>query len=643
MKTDSLARKCRDAGALVLLVAGAATCLAQNTNPTNSFDSDASIASFQKWWGIAPDITWDPVLDAGNDPSSGSVRYVVPFTEAGGEQFMVHWTIANRWQWDNGFTLDATTYTNLSFDIKVDPESFPIKSGANYGNLQVGLTTRTSWDNRISPPNYTIPLSATNWTHVDIPINPTWNFLNEVVGFFTYMWSDDAHTNNLIFNLDNVNLTKPTTPVVIQPPTVSLAKATPGLNLIASTGVQYERRNIRSVDTGLGWVDSPEPVTYSMNILKAPGAESAPYQAHIFLVPAEPNDDASSVDWNVPNIVWLHIENLANGGGQATFRYKTNHPAANAMLFNSDPGATNAAGDPIGVGNLGTVTSTAIRGEWKVTLENVNQITVTAPDGASTNLTMPSDAAALFSGGLRVYYGIQANNDTQYGKGYVIKSVKVSTPTRTLLEDNFTGETLDTDKWEKRAGDANNSVLVVPPNGAWWLNWTLPAVGYSPLVSTNLATTDSWNSLSSTNQYTLRGTRRTLVFADEIAPSAAFFRMMKRQYTKLQILLPGETAAPGTPTGKTGTPDPIQMFTVFDLVVNAVDDEWYPISGINNTIHLATDDVAGFLAPDGQLVNGTATFTGSYLGQEGNWTITATDVTDPEKGVGTSSPVTVTP
>lgn len=184
---------------------------------------------------------------------------------------------------------------------------------------------------------------------------------------------------------------------------------------------------------------------------------------------------------------------------------------------------------------------------------------------------------------------------------------------------------------------------MVPPNGAWWLNWTLPAVGYSPLVSTNLATTDSWNSLSSTNQYTLRGTRRTLVFADEIAPSAAFFRMMKRQYTKLQILLPGETAAPGTPTGKTGTPDPIQMFTVFDLVVNAVDDEWYPISGINNTIHLATDDVAGFLAPDGQLVNGTATFTGSYLGQEGNWTITATDVTDPEKGVGTSSPVTVTP
>ena len=52
---------------------------------------------------------------------------------------MTHNTIANRWQWDGGYILDATTYTNLSFDIKVDPAS-PLTPGGNYGNLELGFT-----------------------------------------------------------------------------------------------------------------------------------------------------------------------------------------------------------------------------------------------------------------------------------------------------------------------------------------------------------------------------------------------------------------------------------------------------------------------------------------------------------------------
>jgi hypothetical protein len=47
---------------------------------------------------------------------------------------------------------------------------------------------------------------------VNIPINPSWTYLNEVVGFFINMWSGADHTNSLIFNIDNVMLTKPTAP-----------------------------------------------------------------------------------------------------------------------------------------------------------------------------------------------------------------------------------------------------------------------------------------------------------------------------------------------------------------------------------------------------------------------------------------------
>jgi len=497
------------AGVALTLSTGSA--LAQNTNPTNTFDTAASVASFAHWWGITPVITWDETLDAGNDPFSGSARLEVGFTEEGDEQFMTHFTIANRWQWDNGYVLDATTYTNLSFDLKVDPSSAVTVSGANYGNLQVGLTTSTSWDNRINPPNYTIPLTATEWTHVDIPIDPAWPYLNEVVGFYVYMWSGDSHTNTLTFNLDNVMLTRPSEPVVIPAPTVALVPAAPGLNLIASTDVQYQRQNIRTMDTNLGWVDSTEPVTYELTIKDAPGAATPNFQAHLFLVPAVPNDDAPSIDWNVPNLVWFHLENLADGGGQATFRYKTNLPGGNNMLFNTDPLATHPSGEPMGVGTLGTLPSPDILGTWKLTFSSDTDATLTAPDNATLDVSIPPAAAALFTREMRLYCGIQANNATQYGKGYVFERVSVSRPAGILVEDDFDGDVLDPAKWEVRAGGGANAVFVVPPSAAWWGQWTLPAVGFSPQLSDNLAPGSAWKAPQSQAQIQILSTRRVLL------------------------------------------------------------------------------------------------------------------------------------
>ena len=113
--------------------------LAQNTNPTNTFDTASSTASFVQWWsggGAGATMTWDASVDAANNSASGSVRYSANFTGLAGQQFMTFFTIANRSIWDFGYILDATTYTNYSFDIKVD-ESSPITPGGNYGSLEI--------------------------------------------------------------------------------------------------------------------------------------------------------------------------------------------------------------------------------------------------------------------------------------------------------------------------------------------------------------------------------------------------------------------------------------------------------------------------------------------------------------------------
>ena len=173
------------AAALALLLAGAGIAQAQNTNPTNTFDTGSSTTSFVQWWGTAA-MTWDGTRDQASDPLSGSVQYSAPFVGNLGEQFMTHFTIANRWGWDGGFVLDATTYTNLSFDIKVNSSSGVTTNGAGYGNLELGYTGN-GWSANYLP-TFVIPVSAASgWVHVDRPLNPSMPNINQVVGYFFKM------------------------------------------------------------------------------------------------------------------------------------------------------------------------------------------------------------------------------------------------------------------------------------------------------------------------------------------------------------------------------------------------------------------------------------------------------------------------
>jgi nucleoid-associated protein YgaU len=100
--------------------------------------------------------------------------------------------------------------------------------------------------------------------------------------------------------------------------------------------------------------------------------------------------------------------------------------------------------------------------------------------------------------------------------------------------------------------------------------------------------------------------------------------------------MPGETAAPNTTTGKTGTPDPQPVGLPFTVTVNAVDEVWNVLPS-TDTVDITSSDSSAGLPADAALVNGTASFT-VYFGQPGTWTVTATDVTDSTKTANTGSP-----
>jgi hypothetical protein len=120
-----------------------------------------------------------------------------------------------------------------------------------------------------------------------------------------------------------------------------------------------------------------------------------------------------------------------------------------------------------------------------------------------------------------------------------------------------------------------------------------------------------------------------------------YFRMVKPDYGQLQVLLPGESNAPNTPTGKSGTPAPQTLYNAFDLTINRCDATWHIVPS-SDTVAITSSDTSAGLPPNTALVNGTATISGSfYFNTSGTWTITATDVTTNTVAAGTSSPITI--
>ena len=120
------------------------------------------------------------------------------------------------------------------------------------------------------------------------------------------------------------------------------------------------------------------------------------------------------------------------------------------------------------------------------------------------------------------------------------------------------------------------------------------------------------------------------------------FTVQTGTLTRLQVLLPGETATPGISPGKTGTVSPILSGSSISVRVNAVDNWWNVISSVTHIVHLSSSDGSASLPPDAALFNGARTFSVTLNGT-GVQTITAHDVTQPSVSAGISSQILVNP
>ncbi|MEN3013788.1 MAG: hypothetical protein ABDH23_04130 [Endomicrobiia bacterium] len=96
--------------------------------------------------------------------------------------------------------------------------------------------------------------------------------------------------------------------------------------------------------------------------------------------------------------------------------------------------------------------------------------------------------------------------------------------------------------------------------------------------------------------------------------------------TKLQILVPGETAVPGRwyTSGKDGTPTPWYAGDLYPVVVNVVDKYWNPVPVVNTTVRLSATDPYYEPPLDAATNMGTVTiYTSLATATTEGWKITA--------------------
>ncbi|HWX21186.1 MAG TPA: hypothetical protein VN578_14900 [Candidatus Binatia bacterium] len=629
--------------ALGLMFAGS-VALGQAQTYTNvilaQFDCDGcgAIHSFSQWWG---DPTWEAVWDGTqnapttlgpNNAGSGAMKFTVHWLPAPVQNQLCLWQEFDGTQnyWVDPSQRVSGFFYDLDFDIKFDPGSAKTAAG-DYGRLQFGVAGPTF--NQIWLTNFP-HFNYEGWTHIHTYIDPAIVSIDQMSGFALYYpWQPGAITADQTFWIDNIimktNLTKP-----LKPPTLSLAaiKDKPGLNIAANGSGDGPRESI-AAGGNHSWVyHGSQPVTYSLTITNYPGTNHPYLQTHFFLV-SNPGGE-SAPDWNEPNCVFVQILNNADGTATGRFMYKTNQPGGNNMLW--------------GPGTLAYVNSSnGVLGTWSLSFTDNTNITMTAPTGQSTNFFFPDDAAVqtAFADPLTVYFGQQKNGAANTGQISTYSRARITGATSPDIDDAFPGPNLNTSNW-RVACDTPNDLYIIGADDAWWLTWTLPDLGFSLVTSPTLAH-NSWVDPGLTNTLVVGATKKVVV-PRTVLPDAnhSYFKMIKRVATKLQVLMPGETNAPGTLTGKIGTPDVQPISTVAYVTINAVDDSWTIVKSVTDQVQLTgCTDISAYLYPSAvALVNGT-TSTPYVLFQTapGSFTVTASDVTNPSVAAGTSAATTVTP
>jgi hypothetical protein len=651
------------------------------TGWTNTFPNNGNTGFYQApnwiyWYGLYQDSsnaafgdynlagTNDAAVDYTGDTNDSGSMYVyapwnlitnVTYGVPSADQNVFDITFGGGSPFDQSQQMQIITATNLSWYIRVKPGCTTDVNG-NFGTLAGGFV-ETNYT-ALELDYLTIPGAATNgWVLMAetnaasfIALANTANSANPNSAYaFAVCFDQNSYgsspvypTNTLIYWIDNITVQSASKPPPPPPPptlgnpasgALPIARAVQGLNLFTGNNATlYNRQNIQATGANYTWVGASGPVSYSFTITNYPVGTNDAVQCQIFLIPNPGAETAP--DYTEPNLVFLDLESdTPNGGGaQWNFRYKTNEANGNAMVY--------------GAGTLASLgTNTAI-GTWTVTFTDNTNVTMTIPGGASTNFSIPDPigaTAALFATGVNIYFGSQAGNGGGANDHFVASEFKV-TGTGSDFDDNFVADNgVLNSVWTINAV-APTSVQMLGAGNPYWITWTTPAPNFQLETTSSLSDDSTWTAVTNHAPFNAGTNLTQLVSTNDLQPgSNAFFALIQHNY-QLQVLWPGETAAPGTPTGKTGTPTPISLSTNgpnVTFTVNAVDAKWNLVPTINDTVAITSSDTAAGLPGNAPLSGGTGQFTIGFA-TPGKQTATASDVSNSSVASGTSSPITVT-
>ncbi len=296
-------------------------------------------------------------------------------------------------------------------------------------------------------------------------------------------------------------------------------------------------------------------------------------------------------------------------------------PANTVSISTTDPNDTHPLNAPLSSGTRNFTVTFKTAGSSTVTASNVS-------DGTKTSNTSPllTVNPGSFSKLQLLVPGESADPGTPTGKA--------GNPSARTAGSSFsvTVNAVD-DNWNLISSAPANIITLTSNDG----NAVMPASaplssGSVTFAAVTLRTAGSSTTITSSN--TSDGSKS--------ADSSPAILVNPGAFTKLQIILPGETANPGSASGKIGTPDIQTAGILFNVTVNAVDDQWNVVNSVTDVVHLSSTDVSAVFSPDASLVNGTLVGDVNF-GSSGTFTVTASDVTDGGKGSNTSPSITVNP
>jgi hypothetical protein len=650
--------KIKHAAGLLVAIALTAVSSSLQAQPTNrtlyNFDSDQVTttpyaSSWGNWFGgVYQSASWDSSTDSSNNPNSGSLKLNLNFT--GTDQYVLRDGGA-----PNYAPLDLNTWTNISFDIRYDVTSAirtnttaaGVNGSLGVGSLDFGYMRYGSagagqdWiyyfavsaTNGAGDPN-------TNWIHISVDLRQVaQNFGDLSAGLVNFLFGMDAanYGNSPLVGpqiiwIDNIRLSG-TIPHPA-PPTLSIAKASPALRFFGASG-NFGRAQMQPVNTSESWIGGTFPVSYSFTALdNATSPGGLDYHIHFI----QGTDGYSGADYTDNNVLWLQV---ISGSG-------TNTSCVANLSWKTNSGGSNPNQHNIAL----QITNAVLAGTWTVTFLSDTNGTLTAPGASAAPFSIAlddSDAINLFGNPMQVRFGIQNNNNTANGGiPHDWANITISGTAGTQINEDFTKEgtnLLDTTVWDLGHSDGISVIDLVPTNAPFWIKWSLPDSGFSLITGSSLKGITNWNSVGTTTPFAQGGVRWQLAPSATFQPGpTAFFGLIQRTFTQLQVLFPGETNAPNTVSGKGGTPNPISYGNdngTVNVTVNAVDPTFHIVNtAAGNNVSLTSSDTGASIPPGAALVNGTLTQSVTFSAP-GSYTVTATNNTVPMTA--TSSSITVNP